>query len=92
MDIEPKSVVQTSPATFAEAEKMFIIKYPMASAPAETIAIAASPLIRASFPPQRSKTATIIVTGKMMNMLFVTLRTEAIAKAPNATCERPSPM
>ena len=26
IDVEPKSVVQTSPVMFAEAEKMFIIK------------------------------------------------------------------
>ena len=33
------------PATFAEVEKTLIIRYPIASAPTDTIAIAASPFI-----------------------------------------------
>ena len=45
IDVEPKSVEHTSPERFDDAEKIFIIRYPNASAPTDIIAIAASPFI-----------------------------------------------
>ena len=43
IEVEPKRVEQTSPLKFDETEKRFINRYPIASAPTEIIAIAASP-------------------------------------------------
>ena len=64
----------------------------MASALTDSIAIAASPFI-AAFPPNaRSNTATRTVTGRIMIMLFDSLRTDAIASAPKATWDNPSPI
>lgn len=45
IDVEPKSVVQTSPETFDDEENIFIKRYPMASEVTDIIAIAASPLV-----------------------------------------------
>ena len=68
IEVEPKSVPQTSPETFAEGEKIFIIRYPNASAPTESIAIAASPRIFEEAPPFKSKTAHMTVTGSIITV------------------------
>ena len=57
MEVEPNSVLHTSPERFAEVEKMFISRYPTASAPTEIMAMAASPLIFVFCPVRRSSTA-----------------------------------
>jgi len=90
--VEPKSVLHTSPDTFADGEKIFIIKYPKASAPTDIIATAASPLIFVFLPVFKSSTALITVTGSTTSILFEILSTEAIAIPPKATCESPSPI
>ena len=56
------------------------------------MAIAASPMIFALRPVRSSSTAQSIVTGRMTSISFVSFSTDAIAIAPNATCDRPSPM
>jgi hypothetical protein len=61
--VEPNNTVQTSPARLADCEKMFMIRYPTASEPAEIIASAASPLIFAFCPERSRKTALSTVTG-----------------------------
>ena len=43
IDVEPKSVLQTSPVRFDEVEKIFIRRYPIARDATEIIATAASP-------------------------------------------------
>ena len=43
IEVEPKRVEQTSPLKFDETENRFIKRYPIARAPTEIIAIAASP-------------------------------------------------
>ena len=43
IEVEPKRVEQTSPLRLEETEKTFIRRYPIARAPTEIIAIAASP-------------------------------------------------
>ena len=50
IDVEPNNVLHTSPETFAEDEKTFMIKYPIARAPTEIMAIAASPFICVFWP------------------------------------------
>ena len=92
IDIEPKSVVHTSPAIFDELANMFVTRYPRARAPTESIAIAASPLIFESEPRLRSSTAQITVTGKTTIISPAISKTVAIDNAPNATCESPSPI
>ena len=89
---EPKRVEQTSPATLPELENMLITRYPMARAPAESIAIAASPLTFPFCPVFKRRIAQRTVMGRTINILFVMFITVAIAKAPKATCERPSPI
>ena len=56
------------------------------------MAIAASPLILAFWLAHSSSTAHSTVTGITRIMLFCKCKTVAIASAPNATWESPSPM
>ena len=92
IEVEPKSVVQTSAERLADFANRLIIRYPKASEPTEIMAIAASPLIFASCPGRRSKIANTMVRGRTRIILFVIFSTLAIAIAPNATCAKPSPM
>ncbi len=92
MEVEPKSVVQTSPDTFADDEKIFISMYPRAREETDIRAIAASPFIFRLSLPMRSSMAAPIVTGMVIRLFEVRCRTEPIAIAPNATWERPSPI
>ena len=64
----------------------------MASAPTEIIAMAASPLIFVFWPVHKRRIAQIIVMGRVRIMRSVRPTTAAMAIAPNATCERPSPI
>ena len=54
--------------------------------------MAASPLICVRAPVRSRRMALRIVTGRTRSISFVRLRTLAIAMAPKATCERPSPI
>ena len=92
IESEPNSVEHTSPDRFDEVEKMFIKRYPKASAPTEIMAIAASPFTFVFAPVRSSNIALTIVTGSTIIVSFVKLSTAAMAIAPKATCERPSPM
>ena len=92
MDMEPKSVVHTSPDTFEELGNRFIIIYPKASAPTDSIAIAASPFILVFCPFLRRSIANTIVIGSTIIILFVKLSIVAIANAPKATWDNPSPI
>ena len=92
IDVDPKSVLHTSPEIFDDVENTFMIRYPNASIPTDIMAMAASPLILAFLPVRKSSMAHIIVTGITMYVLFDTPRTVATAMAPNATWERPSPI
>ena len=92
IDVEPNKVLHTSPATFDAVEKTFKSRYPIDKAPTESIAIIESPLSLVLCPVRRSKIAQTAVTGKTMSILFVTLSIVAIATAPNATCDSPSPI
>ena len=73
-------------------EKMFISRYPTASAPTEIMAIAASPLIFVFCPVRRSSTALRIVTAIPSGISMGSCSTAAIAIAPHATWASPSPM
>ena len=90
--VEPNNVEQTSPDTFADVEKIFITRYPTASALTESIAMAASPFIFVFCPVLRSKTAAMIVTGIIKIVLLTNLKIVATAIAPKATWESPSPI
>ena len=92
MEVEPNSVLHTSPERLDEVEKRFIRRYPMASAPTEIMAMAASPLIFVFCPVRRSSTAQTTVTPSVRGISSVSFRTAAMDMAPNATWERPSPM
>ncbi len=92
MDVDPNNVLHTSPERFGPVENIFIKRYPTARVPTDTIAIAASPLIFVFCPLLNKMIALIIVIGKIMTILFVTLSIVAIAIAPNATCDNPSPI
>ena len=92
MEVEPNSVLHTSPERLDEVEKMFIRRYPIASAPTEIMAMAASPLIFVFCPVCRSSTALRMVMTITRGILLVICSTAAIAIAPNATWDRPSPM
>ena len=92
MDVEPKRVEQTSPEILAEVEKRFITKYPIAKAPTDSIAIAESPFNLVFCPVRRSNTAASIVTGIIKIVSFDNLKIVAIAIAPNATWDNPSPI
>ncbi len=64
---------------------------PIPRAPVEIIAIAASPLIFPFDESRSSRNAAIITTG-IATAIGAKFITEAIAKAPNPTCESPSPI
>ena len=89
---EIADVLHTSPDILEPVENTFIRRYPTASAPTEIMAIAASPLIFVLCPVRRSKTAQITVTGITKSILLLMFSTEAMAIAPNATWESPSPI
>ena len=92
MEVEPKSVEHTSPDTLDETENTLSIRYPTAIEPTESIAIAASPLSLVLFPVLSKSTAHTMVTGIIKRLTLAIFSTVAIASAPNATCESPSPM
>lgn len=92
IDVEPKSVLHTSPAILADVENVFKSKYPIAIAPTENMAKAASPFTPAFCPFFSRTTAHIIVIGITISISLVTLKTAAIAIAPNATWDKPSPI
>ena len=92
IDAEPNSVLHTSPERFADVENKFIIRYPIASEPTEIMAIAASPLILVLFPVLSSNTAQITVAGRTKSISLVKFSTAAIAIAPKAVWESPSPI
>jgi len=85
-------VLHTSPERLDEVEKRFISRYPMASAPTEIMATAASPLIFVFCPVRSSRTAQTTVTPSVRGISSVSPSTAAIAIAPKATWESPSPM
>jgi hypothetical protein len=92
IDVEPKSVEHTSPEILADVENKFITRYPTASEPTESIAIAASPFIFGFCPVLKISIAAIIVTGITTIDVLVRSNIVAIANAPNATWESPSPI
>ena len=71
IEVEPKSVVHTSPEIFDEVENKFINRYPSASEVTDIIAIAASPFISVVSPMQRTAIAAAIVTTSIKGILFV---------------------
>ncbi len=54
--------------------------------------MAASPCRRARWPPRSSRMAAATVTGSTSSISSVSWSTEAMASAPKATWDRPSPM
>ena len=92
MEVEPNSVLHTSAERLDEVENRFMSRYPTASEPTEIIATAASPLILVFCPVRRSRTAHRTVTIMTNGISPVSFRTPAIAMAPNATWDSPSPM
>jgi hypothetical protein len=92
IDAEPNNVEHTSPDTFPETGKRFISMYPKAKAPTEIIAIAASPFTFELLPFFKIRIAVSTVIGRISIILFVKLSTVAMARAPKATCDNPSPM
>lgn len=82
--VEPKRVLQTSPERFADGEKMFIKKYPIASEPTEIIATLASPFILELSFAHKINIAQIIVMGSTNKVVFVIFKIEATAIAPKA--------
>ena len=64
----------------------------MASAPVESIAMAASPLILVFCPFLSRSTAQRMVPGRTRIMLSERFNTAAMAIRPKATWDRPSPM
>ena len=92
MEVDPNNVLQTSPDRFGPVENRFISKYPIASAPTEIMAMAASPLIFVFCPVRSSKMAHKMVTGKINNILFVKFKIDATAIAPKATWDKQSPI
>ena len=85
IEVEPKSVLHTSPVMFGEAEKMFISRYPIARAPTDIIATAASPFIFVFCPVLSRRIAQTTVMHRTRGILFVSFKTAAIDIAPNAT-------
>lgn len=92
IDVEPKSVLQTSPEIFADAENKFTIRYPKANEETEIRAMAASPFILAFWPVLSRRIAAKIVTGRIIIVLFERCRTVATESAPKATWLNPSPI
>ena len=92
INVEPNKVLHTSPERLAGGEKMFIKKYPIARAPVEIMATLASPFIFEFSFVHKIKTANKTVTGRTKIVSQESFKTEAIAIAPNAVWESPSPM
>lgn len=92
IEVEPKSVLHTSPEIFADVENRFITRYPTASEPTESKAIAASPWILGFCPVLSISIAAMTVTGITTTDVLPRSKSVATASAPNATCESPSPM
>ena len=92
MRVDPKRAEHTSPAMLFVAGNLLRSRYPKARAVTEIIAMAASPLTLVFWPSLRSSIAHTAVIGSTTGRLDVTLRTVAMASAPKATWERPSPM
>ena len=92
MEVEPKRVLHTSPVRLVEVENRFMIRYPMASAPTEIMATAASPLILVLWPVRSRRIAQITVTGSTSSILLLRFSTAATDMAPKATWLRPSPI
>lgn len=92
MDVEPNNVVHTSPERFVFGEKMFMRRYPNASAEVEMSARLVSPLIFEFCFPHKSMIAKMVVTGRIKYVGVVIFKTDAKAKAPNAVWLSPSPM
>lgn len=92
IDVPPNNVLHTSPDILAEEENVLKSRYPIARAPTEISAIAASPLIFVFRPVISSRIALTTVIGKTIIISLDIPRTPDIANAPNATCESPSPM
>ena len=92
IDVDPNNVLQTSPETFGPVLNTFIKRYPIASELTEIIAMAASPLIFVFCPVRSNNTAQTMVTGKIKSILLLNFITAATAIAPNATCDKPSPI
>lgn len=92
IEVEPKSVEQTSPERLDDEENKFIMRYPRARELTDSIAIAESPL-RCSFsPPLIIATAQTTVQGRTRSISLLKLRIPATHIIPNAACERPSPI
>lgn len=92
IEVEPNRTVHTSPLKLVEVENTFMSKYPMARAPTENMANVASPLILVFCPVRKSSMAQTTVIVKINGILFVTFKDVAMAIAPKATWESPSPM
>lgn len=92
IDAAPNNVVHTSPDKFEDVENTLIKKYPIASAPTETTATAASPLILEFSPIFKSSTAHMMVTGKTNTVSLVMPNMADTAIAPNAAWDKPSPI
>ena len=84
IETEPNNVVQTSAETLDEVGKIFINKYPIANAPTDSIATAASPLILLFCDVLNRSIAAPMVTGIAIIMLLVKPTTAATAIAPKA--------
>lgn len=65
MEVEPNSVVHTSPDKLPDTGKRFMSKYPTAREPTDIIAIAASPFTLAFCPRRNRRTAHNAVTGNI---------------------------
>ncbi len=92
IDVDPKSVVHTSPDKFDFGEKIFINKYPKAKDVVEIRAKLVSPFIFEFFLPHNKRIAKRIVTGKTKYVGVVIFKIEASANAPNAAWLSPSPI
>lgn len=90
IEVDPKRLLQTSPARFDEVEKMFIKRYPRASDETEIIAIADSPLIFLELFARSKITADNTVIG-IATAIGARFAAAATVVAPKPTCERPSP-
>ena len=84
IDVEPNSVVQTSPERFVGGAKRFRKRYPNAREPTLIIPTAASAFTIEEGRLQRRRTAKTMVTARTKYMLFEKLSTVATASAPNA--------
>lgn len=86
MDVEPNSVLHTSPLILEDGGKIFINRYPIASDPVDIIPISASPWMRLFCPVRRMRIAATIVIGNTKYIFCCTKPVIiAIDIAPNAT-------